>query len=68
MTWFNDKRSISFKLFAIFTETVELYRRPTISILFNDERRNQYLELVKQFYILLQDVYRLECESDEKRL
>jgi hypothetical protein len=68
MTWFNDKRSLSFKLFAIFTETVELYRRPTISILFNDERRNQYLELVKQFYILLQDVYRLECESDEKRL
>lgn len=62
MKWFDLQDSLAYKLYTIYAETIELYRKPSITILFNDERRNKYLELIKRFYLLLGDVHRLECE------
>jgi hypothetical protein len=60
--WFEREESLAHKLYGVYTKTIELYRKPNITILFNDERRTRYLELINQFYGLLKDVYRLECE------
>lgn len=62
MSWFSSPHTLAYKIFQVYIQTVELYRRPNIGLLFDQKRQNKYLELLRELYALLKEVYHLELK------
>lgn len=65
MPWYKHPASLAYKIYKIYTDTVELFLRPKISDLFDDGRRKARADLLRDLHNFLNEVYALEKDNED---
>lgn len=65
MPWFKKPDSLAYKIYQVYTETLDIFMKPKVSDFFDDGRKKSRAELLKKLTLLLQEVHKLENKPDE---
>jgi hypothetical protein len=63
MPWLKDEKSLAYKIYAIYTDTLKVFLQPQIGDLFNDGRKKTRDDLLRKLHTLLKEVYKLEMSK-----